>query len=56
MVEEEQNSLKKDGRKLLSIITIPKHLFGIFEDTSAPSRAPFSCKNVNNKKRVWETL
>ena len=35
---------------LLLALLLIKHLFKIFEDTSAPSSAPFSCENVNNKK------
>ena len=39
-----------NGRKQLSLGAIFKHLFKIFEDASAPSSAPFSSENENNKK------
>ena len=45
--KEYKELLEGVGGKLLFIIITSKHLFGIFEDNSAPSSAPFSSENEN---------
>ena len=34
------------------LVSLIKHLFRIFEDTSAPSSAPFSSEIADNKKEI----